>query len=206
MLGSKSNRNENARGVSMTEEPEANTQIGRRLRERRKVRDLSLKDVAARANVSVGLLSQVERGISMPSVRSLGAICAALEMPVSWLFDRSDEKPDRIVVRKHQRRTLDLGAKGMIKELMTPDSCSGIQMMRLVIRPGGSSGETPYNHPSGAKCGTVLSGTLGLEVNGTVHEIAPGDAFAFDAQEKIRFWAVGDAEADVLWVVTPAVY
>lgn len=206
MLGSKSDRREYDRDDRRPEEPEANSHIGRRLRERRKVRDMSLKDVAAKAGVSVGLLSQVERGISMPSVRSLGVICAALEMPVSWLFDRNDEKPDRVVVRRHQRRTLDLGVKGMIKELMTPDSCSGIQMMRLVIRPGGSSGETPYNHPSGAKCGTVLSGTLALEVNGTVHELSPGDAFAFDALEKIRFWAVGEIEADVLWVVTPAVY
>lgn len=190
----------------MSAEPEAGTQIGRQLRERRKVRDLSLKDVAARAQVSVGLLSQVERGLSMPSVRSLGAICAALEMPVSWLFDRNTDNPAHIVVRRHQRRTLDLGAKGLIKELMTPDSCSGIQMMRLLIRPGGSSGDTPYNHPSGSKCGTVLSGTLALEVNGVVNEIEPGDSFAFDAQEMIRFWAVGPNDADVLWVVTPAVY
>ncbi len=190
----------------MSTEPGSGPQIGRQLRERRKVRDLSLKDVAGRAGISVGLLSQVERGLSMPSVRSLGAICGALEMPVSWLFDRNTDTPNRIVVRRHQRRTLDLGAKGMIKELMTPDSVGGIQMMRLLIRPGGSSGETPYNHPTGAKCGTVLSGTLALELDGTVHEIGPGDAFAFDATEKIRFWAVGQTDADVLWVVTPAVY
>jgi transcriptional regulator with XRE-family HTH domain len=190
----------------VTAEPEADSQIGRQLRERRKVRDLSLKDVAARAGISVGLLSQVERGLSMPSVRSLGAICAALEMPVSWLFDRNGEDPGRVVVRRHQRRTLDLGAKGMIKELMTPDSCAGIQMMRLLIRPGGSSGETAYNHPTGSKCGTVLSGILALEVNGVVHEIGPGDAFAFEAQDRIRFWSVGQVDADVLWVVTPAVY
>ncbi|MGO4915534.1 helix-turn-helix domain-containing protein [Pseudogemmobacter sp. W21_MBD1_M6] len=206
MLESKSDASGSGRTDSVSSEPEADPQIGRRLRERRKVRDMSLKDVASKAGISVSLLSQVERGLSMPSVRSLGAICAALEMPVSWLFDRHDENPGRIVVRRHQRRTLDLGAKGMIKELMTPDSCSGIQMMRLVIRPGGSTGDTPYNHPSGSKCGTVLSGTLALEVNGTLHEIGPGDAFAFDAQEQIRFWAVGQVETEVLWVVTPAVY
>lgn len=206
MLENKSARSGSDRGDNISEEYEAEPQIGRRLRERRKVRDMSLKEVASKAGISFSLLSQVERGLSMPSVRSLGAICAALEMPVSWLFDSNDKNPDEIVVRKHQRRTLDLGSKGMIKELMTPDSCSDIQMMRLVIRPGGSTGPTPYNHPSGAKCGTVLSGTLALEVNGTVREIKPGDAFAFNAQEKIRFWAIGQVEAEVLWIVTPAVY
>ncbi|EDQ05769.1 Transcriptional regulator ClgR [Sulfitobacter indolifex] len=187
-------------------EAESDNTLGRRLRQRRKVRNMSLKDIAAKAQVSVGLISQVERGISMPSVKTLSAICNALEMPVSWLFDGGGRQPGQVVVRRHQRRFLDLGSKGMIKELMTPDSCSGIQMMRLVIRPGGSSGEKPYNHGSGAKCGTVVSGLLALEVNGVVHKVEAGDSFAFDATEHIRFWALGDVEADLFWVVAPAVY
>lgn len=181
--------------------------LGARLRRRRKVRGLSLKEVARRADVSIGLISQVERGLTMPSVRSLGAICAALEMPVGWLFDTTDaDDDDDLVVRRHQRRVLDLGAKGMIKELMTPDSCTGIQMMRLVIRPGGSTGETPYNHPSGAKCGTVLSGQLMLEVDGDICRLNTGDSFAFEATRMIRFWCEGSEAAEVLWIVTPAVY
>lgn len=181
--------------------------LGARLRRRRKVRGLSLKEVARRAEVSTGLISQVERGLTMPSVRSLGAICGALEMPVGWLFDTSDaDDTDGLVVRRPQRRVLDLGAKGMIKELMTPDSCTGIQMMRLVIRPGGSTGETPYNHPSGAKCGTVLCGQLMLEVDGDTRRLNTGDSFAFEATRMIRFWCEDSEAAEVLWIVTPAVY
>lgn len=183
--------------------------IGPRLRARRKVRSMSLQQVAQRADVSIGLLSQIERGLTMPSVRSLGAICRALEMPVGWLFDQpAPEGADdcQMVVRRNQRRVLDLGAKGMVKELMTPDTCRGIQMMRLVIRPGGSSGETPYNHPEGAKCGTVLSGLLALEIDGEAHMLGPGDSFAFEATRLIRFWAAGEQETIVIWVVSPAVY
>lgn len=180
--------------------------IGGQLRRRRQVRGLSLKDISGRADVSTGLLSQIERGITMPSVRSLGAICRALEMPVGWLFDDGGGNPGAIVVRRHQRRVLDLGAKGMRKELMTPDEMTGIQMMRLVIRPGGSTGDTPYRHESGAKCGTVLSGTLGLEIDGDTYKIAEGDAFAFPGTALIRFWCIGEVEAAALWIVTPAVY
>lgn len=180
--------------------------IGARLRGRRNVRGLSLKEVSTRAEVSIGLLSQIERGLTMPSVRSLGAICRALEMPVSWLFEQGGPDPAAVVVRSHQRRVLDLGAKGMRKELMTPDAVTGIQMMRLVIAPGGSTGETPYSHESGAKCGMVFSGRLGLEVDGQTYEIGEGDSFAFPATAMIRFWCVGDVEAVALWVVSPAVY
>ena len=180
--------------------------IGGRLRRRRQVRSLSLKDVSALAGVSTGLLSQIERGISMPSVRTLGAVCHALEMPVGWLFGEGGGNDGGLVVRRHQRRILDLGAKGMRKELMTPDEMTGIQMMRLVIRPGGSTGKVPYRHESGAKCGTVLSGTLGLEVDGQTCEIGAGDAFAFPATALIRFWCVGEVETIALWIVAPAVY
>jgi len=181
-------------------------EIGERLRQRRKVRGASLKVVAGRAGVSIGLLSQIERGLTMPSVRSLGAICAALEMPVSWLFETAGETREPHVVRAHQRRVLDLGAKGMRKELMTPDGIADIQMMRLIIQPGGSTGETPYCHESGAKCGTVLSGALGLEIDGRTVVIHPGDSFAFPAQAMIRFWCEGAEITEALWIVTPAVY
>jgi transcriptional regulator with XRE-family HTH domain len=183
--------------------------LGAQLRRRRKVRALSLQEVATRAEISIGLLSQIERGLTMPSVRSLSAICNALEMPVGWLFDGAgpeEETRNPLVVRRHQRRVLDLGQKGMVKELMTPDECTGIQMMRLVIRPGGSTGQTPYNHPTGAKCGTVLSGSLGLEVDGTEHVLREGDSFAFEATRRIRFWCVGSEKTIVIWVVSPAVY
>jgi uncharacterized cupin superfamily protein len=79
-------------------------------------------------------------------------------------------------------------------------------MMRIVIRPGGSTGDTPYNHPSGAKCGTVLSGVLGIEVDGVEHRLQTGDSIAFDATSMIRLYSLGDAEVELLWVVSPAVY
>ncbi len=181
-------------------------EIGGRLRRRRQVRSLSLKEVSGRAEISTGLLSQIERGLTMPSVRSLGAICRALEMPVGWLFDQSGDRGCAVVVRRHQRRVLDLGAKGMRKELMTPDEVTGIQMMQLVIQSGGSTGKVPYRHEAGAKCGTVLSGTLGLEIDGECYEIAAGNSFAFPATALIRFWCVGEIEAVAIWVVAPAVY
>lgn len=183
--------------------------IGQRLRLRRKVRGLSLQQVAGRAAVSIGLLSQIERGLTTPSLRTLGSVCAALEMPMSWLFDSSGvvSGPDKgIAVRRHQRRVLDLSDRGMIKELLTPDECSGIQMMRITIRPGGATGQKAYNHSEGSKCGVVVGGVLGIEIDGIEHRLATGDSFAFDATAMIRFWCVGDEDTVLIWAVSPAVY
>jgi transcriptional regulator with XRE-family HTH domain len=183
--------------------------LGRQLRLRRKVRGLSLQDVAEKSGVSIGQLSQIERGLSSPSLKSLGAVCRALDMPMGWLFDGPANDPTDdadTIVRARGRRSMDLGHKGMVKELLTPDAVPGIQMMRIVIQPGGSSGAEPYNNATGAKCGLVVLGTLGLEVAGRTFQLEPGDSFAFDATNMIRFWCAGDHACEVVWVVTPAVY
>lgn len=180
--------------------------IGRKLRLRRAIKALSLQDVADKAEISIGLLSQIERGMTMPSLKSLRQICAALDMPVGWLFDVPEGEYSDVVVRASSRRIMNLGPKGMTKELLSPDSVPGIQMIRIVIQPGGSSGDLPYNNDAGSKCGTVLAGTLGLEVDGREYVLASGDSFAFPAVKLHRFWCVGEQPVDLIWVVTPAVY
>lgn len=180
--------------------------IGRKLRLRRSIKGRSLQEVAEKAEISIGLLSQIERGVTTPSLKSLRQICAALDMPVGWLFDVPEGDHGDVVVRAGARRIMKLGPKGMTKELLSPDTVPGIQMLRIVVQPGGGSGEQPYNNESGAKCGIVVSGTLGLEVEGQQYTVGAGDSFAFAATRLARFWCIGDQPVDIIWVVTPAVY
>lgn len=180
--------------------------IGRKLRLRRSIKGLSLQEVSDKAEISIGLLSQIERGVTMPSLKSLRQICTALDMPVGWLFDVPEGEHEDVVVRAGSRRVMTLGPKGMAKELLSPDSVPGIQMIRIIVQPGGGSGPQPYNNDSGAKCGVVVSGTLGLEVDGREHMLNAGDSFAFPATKLHRFWCAGDQPLELIWVVTPAVY
>ncbi len=180
--------------------------IGERLRLRRKVRGLSLKQVADGAGLSVGMISQVERGLAVPSIKSLRAICNALDMPVVWLFEgpqqQSPEDSD-IVVRSGARRELLYHDTALRKELLTPDSQPQIQMLRFLMKAGADSGE-PYSNAEGGKCGLVLKGTLGLQLDDRQFTIHTGDSFAFPAQSMVRFWTVGDEDCEVIWVVSPA--
>lgn len=184
-------------------------EIGAKLRLRRKVKKLSLSTVAAGSQISTGQLSQIERGLCAPSLRTLRSICDALDMPMGWLFsaeEGADARSAGVVLRAGSRRHLDLSHLGMTKELMTPDSFPDIQMMLITIKPNGTSGNLPYANASGTKCGTVVEGTLGLEIDGSDYELAKGDSFAFDARQPHRFRCIGDEECQVLWVTSPALY
>jgi len=124
--------------IEVDDSPMLTNGIGQKLRQRRKVKQLSLSEVANKAGLSIGLLSQIERGISAPSLRSLGMICAALSMPLRWLFqndkiENNDE--ENLIVRATRRRKMDLGASGMSKEILSPDAITSLQLMRFVIHP-----------------------------------------------------------------------
>jgi len=183
--------------------------IGQKLRQRRKVKQLSLSDVASKAGLSIGLLSQIERGISAPSLRSLSMICAALSMPLRWLFqhEQSDDSGEEdVIVRFARRRKMDLGASGMSKEILSPDTLTSLQLMRFVLHPHSKPVEGILQSSDGAKAGTVIDGTLGLEVAGKTYLLSTGDSFAFKSNAEYKIWCVGEVDCELYWVTTPAIY
>ena len=67
--------------------------LGARLRQLRTARDLTIAQLAERAGVSSGLISQIERGNSNPSIKTLQRLRAALGVNLwEFLEDRSSAK------------------------------------------------------------------------------------------------------------------
>ena len=60
--------------------------VGEVLRARRIAQGLTLRDVSARARVSLGYISEVERGQKEPSSELLAALAGALDVPLSRLL------------------------------------------------------------------------------------------------------------------------
>lgn len=183
--------------------PAMSSEVLEKLRRRRKLKRLSLKTVADLAGISIGTLSQIERGLSSPSFATIKAICRALEMPLDWLFDDALEQ-NPLVVRADKRRVMNLGPATMAKQLLTPDSVRGIQMMLITIPPGVMSVLDRMNE--GYKCGAVLSGRLGLTVADETAMLEKGDSFAFSATKPHQYWCEGAEPTELIWCVSPAIY
>ncbi len=73
-------------------EPALREVIGDVLRDERHVQERTLADVAADAFVSLPYLSEVERGLKEPSSDVLASICAALEIPLADVLERSADR------------------------------------------------------------------------------------------------------------------
>jgi DNA-binding response OmpR family regulator len=74
------------KGVQLNPEEELHRTIGAQIRQFRKERDLTLKQLARNTGLSVSLLSQIERAESSASVGSLYKISAALGVKLTQLF------------------------------------------------------------------------------------------------------------------------
>ena len=173
---------------------------GARLRTMRKNRGLSIGQLAEKVGLSVGMVSQIERGISTPSLRSIRLLANALDVPVSWFFAGSQHAESEHIVRRAQRRQLHVKSTGAVQELLSPESPGGVEIYEIVLEPGGSSGSDLYSH-AGEKAGLVLEGTLQLSIGPLTHLLHAGDSFRFPSTTPHRFANAGPGETRFIWVV-----
>jgi len=68
--------------------------IGRKIKKLRLDREMTLKDVAEKTDLSIGFLSQVERGKSSITLQSISKISDALEVSRSYFFNVKDESSE----------------------------------------------------------------------------------------------------------------
>jgi transcriptional regulator with XRE-family HTH domain len=165
--------------------------LGERIRHRRRAQKMSLKDLAESSSISIGLLSQIEHGLSSPSLRVPATLANALMIGLADLFDNvgSEIAPtDQIVIRARDRKKLTFGQTGISKELLTPaKDKSTLDIFMVALASGGTSGSQLYTH-NGAEGGVVLKGSITINVDGTEHRLQEGDSFKFASTRQHSFW------------------
>ncbi|WP_011580819.1 MULTISPECIES: helix-turn-helix domain-containing protein [Chelativorans] len=175
------------------------------IRRLRKARGLTLAGLASQLGRSVGWLSQVERGISLPSVADLRALANHFKVPVSFFLTpaASDEKELQVVVRADKRRKLVSGQPRVLEELLSPNLGGRFEIICCEF-----AGNTPLPQPrkrAAEEAGYVVSGALDIEVTGKWYELSAGDSFRVRG-ETLRWRNPHEEPAIVVWVVSPPVY
>ena len=137
-------------------DPEA--AIGEQLRELRQVKNLTLREVAEKAGISVSYLSQLERNQSRLPIGVLKKISDALGVHMNWFFQSTgdgDGAERDVVVRATNRRRMSFTGLGITEELLSPNLSGPLELLISTIAPGADSED--YSH-DGAEAGLVLSG------------------------------------------------
>ncbi|MGW6355726.1 helix-turn-helix domain-containing protein [Streptomyces sp. NPDC055092] len=174
--------------------------IGNRIRELRQSRKMTVRDLASHAGVSTGLVSQVERGLTDPSLETLRRLSSALGLPLFDLFRQDD--PDDVALVRRDRRIVVRSPQGGIEYTRVSAGSARLEVLEGTLEPGGASSEERYSHPS-EECVVVLSGSLVVEAGDGRHELRPGDSCTFDSRVPHRYVNEGSEPARFLVSVTP---
>jgi transcriptional regulator with XRE-family HTH domain len=178
--------------------------VGERLRAARRGRGLTISEVADRAGLTSGFISQLERDLTSASLSSLYRICAALGIRVGDLID--DVPAGRLIRREEQaRRSLAMGNAEHL--LLSSGDERRFHVTESHIPPGGSAGDEPYTLPADVELVYVLRGSLELRVGDEVHELDEGDTLTYSPREPHTWRNPSETEeAVVLWTSLPNPY
>ncbi|MBI3972598.1 MAG: cupin domain-containing protein [Chloroflexi bacterium] len=185
--------------------------LGRNIRALRRERGLSTVQVARAIGVSPSLISQIERGLSAPSLDVLHSIAGYLGVPVGVLFAPDAEtnvapqpmiaqaSPRAQVVRRGQRKTLGLPGS-VTYELLSPDLKHAIELIWVEFAPGQ---EGPIYSHEGEEQMVVIRGQMHYWVAGDLFVLDAGDAITIDASQPHRAANLGKDPAVVVAAITP---
>lgn len=189
--------------------------IGERLRIERTKAGISQRELARRLGLSASLISQLESGLSKPSVGTLYAIVTELDLSLDKLLrgddhtgheessaeGEGDQHAGRPLVHPSDRKVIDL-ASGVRWEQLTADTEPGVDFLHAIYEVGGAStpDESLMRH-HGREYGYVISGKMGIQLGFDVYELEPGDSIAFDSTEPHRLFNRGDVPVHALWFV-----
>jgi transcriptional regulator with XRE-family HTH domain len=198
---------------AVTEEEEsrsinpADLAVGRRLRHLRHRVGRSLQEISAATGLSIGLISQIERGLSSPSVKMLCALGDTLGVGLAWFFEETpadSSAEHQFIVRRELRAHLSMSHGGVQKDLLSPDPTRPLQLFFIRVEPGGTTGEGLYAH-SGESNGFVLSGQLLLRIAEERFVLREGDSFLIPANVQ-RWFSNPDTSrpTTLIWAVSRA--
>ncbi len=182
-----------------------NGSVGTDIRALRKSRSITLTELAESLDRSVGFVSQIERGLSSPSINDLRAISNIFDVPISFFFGENSNHPAeaRHIVRAGSRRQIGSSEAGLVEELLSPDLSGSFEAVHSEFLPGAYL-EKPQQRDT-EEAGYVISGTLEIEIEGTWHTLNMGDSFRLMG-EPYRWRNRENQPARLVWIISPPIY
>jgi transcriptional regulator with XRE-family HTH domain len=172
--------------------------VGERIRRLRSARGWSLSSLAARAHLGKATLSEIESGQRNPTLETLYAIAAQLQIGLSELLTEAGSPVDEApVVRGEAVEATFVAAYH--------DPTMTTEIYRLRIRPGHE--QISPGHGAGVvEHLFVTEGTVRLGPVGQTIEVAAGSDWSFESPDRHTYAAVGDGTAEAVLIMRhPAV-
>lgn len=171
----------------------------------RQKQNLTLKEVAEKANITSSMLSQLENGKANPSVETLRKIASALDVPMFVFFAENDRVPHR-VIRKSEHKKITFSPERQVEyTMLSPSSNTEIEMAIMDIYPSQNSVTKPMSH-IGEEVAHVLAGKVELLLGADTFLLEEGDSVHIPSGINHKWTNVGETMVRVIFAITPPTF
>lgn len=165
----------------------------------RKERNLSLKELSLKSEVSMATISQIERGNTDPTITTLYKLCKGLDITIAALIGGEDN-PDR-VVKKNNRKTITLPESKVTYQLLSSPVKQDLEMVLVELKPHQEDRKLVTH--KGEECGYVLQGCLIVVLDKEEIHLEEGDSITFNSMIPHRYLNPTGEKSVSVWAMTP---
>lgn len=173
--------------------------IGYKIKTLRIAKGLTQEELADRAELSKGFISQIERDLTSPSISTLVDILQCLGTNLKDFFN--NEEDEQIIFKQpdyFEKKDEELG--NLIEWIIPNAQKNEMEPIRLTLNPGGST--YPDLPHEGEEFGYVISGNIQIHIGNKVHKAKKGESFYFTPSGK-HYIEAGKTGAILIWVSSP---
>ena len=164
---------------------------------------LTQEELADRAELSKGFISQLERDLTSPSIATLVDVLSCLGTDLAHFF--SDLEPEQVVFKPDDMFTkIDEDAKSTTCWLVPNAQKNRMEPILLTLQPGGHSYEDDPHE--GEEFGYVLKGNITIMRGGKKYKVKAHETFYMDGAKSHYLYNHGNSPAKILWITTPPIF
>jgi len=177
-------------------------EIGARIKKYRLSKGLTLKDIEVKANVSATHVSEIERGMTSPTVGALAKIAEAMGTDVAYFVEKKNLSKISIV-NKANRKPMQFKDWGATYFSLTKDIPNlKISFLEVELEPGLKRPEETSTH-EGEEFALVTKGVMEIIIGDEKYILKEGDSIHYKASKPHAMRNIGDAQCRAIWVTLP---
>lgn len=174
--------------------------LGERLKNIRNKMGLSLSEVSSITGVSKTMLSQIERGESIPTIATVWKIANGLKIKFDTLMENTNKLYDVKSIHNMTPLTDDDG-RVLIYCVFPFSPLSGFEFFYGILKPGCNYSSANHQN-STTEYLFVSQGEVELIIGANTYHIKAGDSIAFDSKEEHRYINNGEVDAVVHFIIS----
>lgn len=176
--------------------------VGARIKQLRELYGFSQRELAKRAGMTHGAISQMERNQASPSVGTLRRIIDVFVISFSEFFSDAPLADSKVFYPAEE--LLEVGGGGISMKMVGRDvEGESLQLIYQHYSPGSETSFETYSHP-GDEGGVIISGRLEVTIGAETRLLGPGDGYLFHSRLPHRFRNPGPKECVVVIAMTPS--